>query len=80
MKIQDHKSTTDNGKAKTRPGIKTSPQVKHPILQLQQLVGNKTVTNMIQRNQASWIRLDADLENHSLGITQLRYPSSGEQG
>ena len=48
MKKQVHK--TDDGMAKARPRIKTSSKVSHPILQLQQIVGNKAVTNMLQRH------------------------------
>ena len=49
MKSQGRKPANED-KAKVKPGIKTSPKVTHPILQLQQLVGNKAVTRMIQRH------------------------------
>ncbi len=39
------------GQAKSKPGTKTSPQVTHPIIQLQQTIGNKAVVNMIQRQE-----------------------------
>ena len=48
MKNQVHKP--DDGKAKVRQGIKTRSQVAHPILQLQQIAGNKAVTKLIQRH------------------------------
>lgn len=48
MKARAHKS--NEGKDKDRPGKKIRPQVAHPLSQLQQIVGNKTVTNMIQRH------------------------------
>ena len=50
MKSQDHKSTTDDGRVKSKPGLKTNFQMTHPVLQLQQMVGNKAVANMIQRH------------------------------
>lgn len=50
MKSQDHKSATNDGKAKAQPRIETSPQFQHPILCLQQMVGNKAVTNIIQQH------------------------------
>ena len=40
------------GQSKPRPGVKTSPQVTHPIIQLQQTVGNKAVANIIQRQKS----------------------------
>ncbi|GMQ77731.1 MAG: hypothetical protein BMS9Abin02_0219 [Anaerolineae bacterium] len=39
------------GQANPRPGIKTSPQVMHPIIQLQQPIGNKAVVNKIRRQE-----------------------------
>jgi len=72
MKSQDHKPANQD-KAKVKPGIKASPQVTHPILQLQQLVGNKAVTNMIQRHEASHVRLDVDLEDMVVGSAMVRY-------
>ncbi len=39
------------GQAKLKPGTKTSPQVTHPIIQLQQTIGNKAVVNMIRRQE-----------------------------
>ena len=66
MKKQVHKS--DDGKAKARPRIKASSQVLHPTLQLQQLVGNKAVTSMIQREKSRRPRLEAS--NATTSIVQ----------
>ena len=47
-------------------GIKASPQFMRPAIQLQQFVGNKAVTNMIQRhpqwmmNRFNWKVQDFD--------------------
>ena len=79
MKSQDHRSTADDGKAKTRPGIKTSPQVTHPILQLQQLVGNKAVTSMIQRHAAENVKIDVDLEDMVVDSAIINYGRRGPQ-
>ena len=51
--MKDKVNKPDAGRSKARPGIKTSPMVKHPILQLQQLAGNKAVVNLIQRHSES---------------------------
>jgi len=66
MKKQVHKS--DDGKAKARPRIKARSQVLHPTLQLQQLVGNKVVTSMIQREKSRRPRLEAS--NATTSIVQ----------
>ena len=78
MKSQDHKSNTVDGKAKVKPGIKTSPQVTYPILQLQQMVGNKAVTKMIQRHPDEFtMENNARIEHNSGQISSLQSEVSG---
>ena len=72
MKSQDHK-TANQDKAKVKPDIRTRPQVTHPILQLQQLVGNKAVTNMIQRHDGgAYINYDFKVRGRNGAIRWLR--------
>lgn len=52
MGEREHKAENEEKKAKSKPEIKGIPQSPpniHRILQLQKLMGNKTVTRMIQR-------------------------------
>ena len=66
MKKQVHK--TDDGKAKARPGIKANSQIAHPILHLQRMVGNKAVTNLIQRHPEQAEQVRQLREDHSWSI------------
>jgi len=76
MKKQVHKS--DDGKAKARPRIKASSQVLHPTLQLQQLVGNKAVTKMIQRHPDEFtMENKARIEHNSGQISSLQTEVAG---
>ena len=53
MGERKHKAEGGEKKDKVGQGKKDSVHVDHPILQLQQTIGNKAVTNMIQRQAAS---------------------------
>ncbi len=79
MKSQDHKAANEN-KAKVRPGIKSSPQVKHPILQLQQLVGNKTTTRLIQRHDDQFMdKYQFKVIDNDTGEPQKLYAPTGKE-
>ena len=81
MKSQDHKSTAEDGKHKTRPGIKIDPQVTHPILQIQQVVGNKTTTRLIQRHDDQYMnKYQFKVIDNETGEPEKLYaPSGGEE-
>jgi len=49
MKIQAQKARNHESKAKAQRAIKSSSQNTHPILQMQQIIGNKATTNLLQR-------------------------------
>ena len=53
MGERKHKAESGEKKDRVGQGNKASAQVAHPILQLQQLVGNKAVTNMLQKQAAN---------------------------
>ena len=72
MKSQDHKAANED-KAKVKPGIKSSPQVTHPILHLQQILGNHAVTSMIHRQEVSHVKLDVDLEDMIVDSSVVGY-------
>jgi hypothetical protein len=50
MGERKQKAESGEKKGKVGKGKKAGARVSHPILQLQQMVGNKAVTNMIQRH------------------------------
>ena len=77
MKSQDHK-TANEDKARVKPGIKSSPQVTHPILHLQQIVGNIADTSVIQLHGARHVKLDVDLEDMTVDSSVLTYARAGE--
>ena len=48
MGERKHKAVDLEKKTNSEPGPKESPIFTHPIVQLQQTIGNRAVTNMIQ--------------------------------
>ncbi len=77
MKSTDHKPVNE-GRIKRRPGIKVNPTVSHPVLQLQQLVGNKAVTKMIQRHPDEFtMENKARIEHNSGQISSLQTEVAG---
>ena len=57
MSERKHQAEGGETKVSVRPGTKTSHQAAHPILQLQQTIGNKAVTNLIQRHPDQAVEL-----------------------
>ena len=53
MGERKHKAEDGEKEAKSSQGIKASPKVTNPILQLQRLIGNKAVADMIQRHMSA---------------------------
>ena len=72
MGERKHKAEGREKKGSSKPGTRGSPRVVHPILQLQQLVGNKAVTNMIQRDFT-----DEDLNQHNFWVDRLGDDTGG---
>ena len=48
MGERKHKAESHEKKDKVSQNNKTNSQIDHPILQLQQTIGNKAVSNMVQ--------------------------------
>ena len=76
MKGQDHKAANED-KARVKPGIKSSPQVTHHILHLQQILGNNAVTSMIQRHEVSHVKLDVDIADMIVDSAMVRHARAG---
>ncbi len=75
MKSPDHKAANED-KSKVKPGIKSSPQVTHPIPHLQQIVGHIAVTSVIQLHGARHVKLDVDLEDMIVDSAAVGYVSA----
>ena len=80
--MTEHKREAKGGgkEARVRKQRKSAKfRVDNPILQLQQTIGNKAVTNLIQRHEAKSIKLDADLKNMVLNETMIAWMSPEEE-
>ena len=79
MKSQDHKVANED-KSKVKPGIKSSPQVTHPILHLQQLVGNKATTRLIQRHDDQYMnKYQFKVIDNETGEPEKLYAPTGKE-
>ena len=78
MQSQDYKAANED-KARVKPSIKSSPQVSHPTLHLQQIVGNIAITSMIQLHEVSHLKLEPDLKDMMVDTSAVRHACGPEQ-
>ena len=65
MNQRKHKVESEDKSKKASRAKESNPQVVHPLLQLQQTIGNKAVTNLVQRHPEQDSRIESVTQAHN---------------